>query len=104
MTTYAIYEAAGGDREPVVVLGYADVTGRPLDATLLPHERQQQAAYVRVQRNAGAGAVHLVEATRVHASELGSCDVVRDPISGSRRLMCVTCAELSEPAVAGLPA
>lgn len=104
MTTYGIYNRAGGELEPVVVLGYCDVAGRTLPATLLPHEREQQCAYVRVQRNAGAGAVQLVEATRTHVSELGSCDVTRDPVSGSRRLVCYTCSAVSEPAVVGLPA
>lgn len=101
MTTYGIYEAAGADYEPVVVIRYADAAGYTLDALLLPHERQQEAAYVIVDRNAGAGARHLVEATRTHVSELGSCDVIVDPLN-ARRLMCVTCGVTSEPAVVEL--
>lgn len=100
-TTYGIYEAAGANYEPVVVRSYADVSGRPLDALLLPHERAQQCAYVVVERNAGAGAQHLVEATRTHVGDLGSCDVIRDPLN-DRRLICVTCGVTSEAAVVRL--
>lgn len=102
MTTYAIYEAAGGYNEPVAVLGYTDAAGRQLDPLLLPHEREQQAVYVEVQRNAGAGARQLVEATLTHTSELGSCDVVR--MTGNRQLLCSTCGVWSEQAPVRLPA
>jgi hypothetical protein len=98
MTTYAIYEAAGGDREPVVVLGYTDLSGRPLTATMLPHEREQECAYVIVLRNAGIGARHLVESSRLHTGELGSCDVVVRELSAGPVLVCLTCSLRSTPA------
>jgi hypothetical protein len=101
-TTYGIYEAAGGYYEPVVVVGHTDAAGRKLDALLLPHERQQLATYVEVYRNAGAGARQLIEATRIHTGELGSCDVVR--MTGNRQLICTTCGVWSETAAIRLPA
>lgn len=105
MYAYGIYEGAGqhgGEYEPVIVTGYTDAAGHTLDAGLLPHERAQEAAYVIVLRNAGAGARHLVEAGRLHASELGSCDVVVREVNAGPILVCRTCSERSAAFIAGL--
>lgn len=97
MTTYGIYDAAGGDREPVVVESYTDLAGRTLPATLLPHEREQDCAYVVVRRNAGVGPRHLVEASRLHAGELGSCDVVVRGHGDRAELVCLSCSVRTQP-------
>lgn len=99
MTTYAIYtHGVDGPNEPVVVLGYTDLAGQPLPPILLPHERAEDCAYVIVVRNAGAGARHLISSAWVHASELGSCDVVERGFHPDRReLVCLTCSTRTGP-------